>query len=225
MSRSMTADAMKKRKEREEKRAAAARLKAMAEGEVGNEEATLFTPPTADESPGLPSSSTDSDAKVLQQQHTVTVQGSSPASLGWYSSEGCRYSSITEAREAGIWSYPDNLHERAKCGVFRDLWDKGNFMGGGIRFGGDFLVYPGASSFLRYGPIEEYSSLFSGDPLRYHSHFVASVIDSPLSTIHPMEVVAHGRLGTATKKSHLLCGWDDEKREVSYYSIEWAGFG
>lgn len=40
-----------------------------------------------------------------------------------------------------------------------------------------------------------------------------------------MEIVAHGRLGTATKKSHLLCGWDDEKREVSYYSIEWAGFG
>jgi len=40
-----------------------------------------------------------------------------------------------------------------------------------------------------------------------------------------MEIVAHGRLGTATKKAHLLCGWDDEKREVSYFSIEWAGFG
>lgn len=40
-----------------------------------------------------------------------------------------------------------------------------------------------------------------------------------------MEVVAHGRLGTATKKSHLLCTWDDEKKEVSYLSIEWAGFG
>lgn len=67
--------------------------------------------------------------------------------------------------------------------------------------------------------------LSSGDPLRYHSHFVASVLESPTSSLRPMEIVAHGRLGTATKKAHLLCGWDDEKKEVSYLSIEWAGFG
>ena len=40
-----------------------------------------------------------------------------------------------------------------------------------------------------------------------------------------MEIVAHGRLGTATKKAHLLCGWDGEMNKVSYLSIEWAGFG
>lgn len=79
-------------------------------------------------------------------------------------------------------------------------------MGSGIKFGGDYLVYP-------------------GDPLRYHSHFVATVIESPSQTLRPMEVVAHGRLGTATKKSHLLCTWNDETKEVSYLSIEWAGFG
>jgi len=65
----------------------------------------------------------------------------------------------------------------------------------------------------------------TGDPLRYHSHFVATVLESPASTLRPMEIVAHGRLGTATKKAHLLCGWDEENRNVSYYSIEWAGFG
>lgn len=64
-----------------------------------------------------------------------------------------------------------------------------------------------------------------GDPLRYHSHFVATVHESPLSVLRPMEIVAHGRLGTATKKAHLLCSWDEKKQEVSYYSIEWAGFG
>lgn len=64
-----------------------------------------------------------------------------------------------------------------------------------------------------------------GDPLRYHSHFVATAISSPASTIDPMRIVAYGRLGTATKKSHLLCGWDEEKQQVSYVSIEWAGFG
>jgi len=76
----------------------------------------------------------------------------------------------------------------------------------GIKFGGEYLVYP-------------------GDPLRYHSHFTATVIDSPVASLRPMEIVAHGRLGTATKKAHLLCGWDDEKKEVSYLSIEWSGFG
>lgn len=65
----------------------------------------------------------------------------------------------------------------------------------------------------------------AGDPLRYHSHFVASVMPSPASPIRPMEIVAHGRLGTATKKAHLLCSWDDTKKEVLYFSIEWAGFG
>lgn len=65
----------------------------------------------------------------------------------------------------------------------------------------------------------------AGDPLRYHSHFVASVHDSPTSILRPMEIVAHGRLGTATKKAHLLCGWDEAKKEVAYFSIEWAGFG
>lgn len=61
--------------------------------------------------------------------------------------------------------------------------------------------------------------------MRYHSHFVATVHDSPESLLRPMEIVAHGRLGTATKKAHLLCGWNDENQEVSYFSIEWAGFG
>lgn len=40
-----------------------------------------------------------------------------------------------------------------------------------------------------------------------------------------MEIVAHGRLGTGTKKAHLLCGWNDERKVVDYYSIEWASFG
>ncbi|TEB36219.1 tRNA-intron endonuclease catalytic domain-like protein [Coprinellus micaceus] len=113
---------------------------------------------------------------------------------------------IEAARQAGIWDYPANLQERARCGVFRGLWDQGYYMGVGIRFGGEYLVYP-------------------GDPLRYHSHFVATVLESPTTMLRPMEIVAHGRLGTATKKSHLLCGWDDEKKDVSYLSVEWAGFG
>jgi len=116
------------------------------------------------------------------------------------------YETLDAARAAHVWSYPSNAEERARCEVFRDLWEKGYYMGGGSKFGGDWLVYP-------------------GDPLRYHSHFVATVQTSPSAPLRPMEVVAHGRLGTATKKAHLLCGWDHESREVTYFSIEWAGFG
>lgn len=78
-------------------------------------------------------------------------------------------------------------------------------MGCGIKFGGDYLVYP-------------------GDLLRYHSHFVASVVELS-APLRPMEVVAHGRLGTATKKAHLLCSWDASTQEADIFSIEWAGFG
>jgi len=144
------------------------------------------------------------------------------------------YETLDAARAAHVWSYPSNAEERARCEVFRDLWEKGYYMGGGSKFGGDWLVYPGACTlFVSFSPflltrvcvIHACASRTSGDPLRYHSHFVATVQTSPSAPLRPMEVVAHGRLGTATKKAHLLCGWDPESREVTYISIEWAGFG
>ncbi len=64
-------------------------------------------------------------------------------SLSWYHPDSSRYDSMTAAKEAGLWSYPSNLQERAKCGIFRSLWEQGYFMGSGIKFGGDYLVYPG----------------------------------------------------------------------------------
>jgi len=140
--------------------------------------------------------------------YTIVIPASS-TSLPWYNpplQKPTIYTTISSARTAGIWSYPSTLSERARCGVFKSLHAQGYFMGVGIRFGGEYLVYP-------------------GDPLRYHSHFAATVIESPVASLRPMEIVAHGRLGTATKKAHLLCGWDDERGMVDYLSIEWAGFG
>jgi len=141
--------------------------------------------------------------------------------FSWY--EEKIYPTLQEARDAGLWTYPSNQEERAKCAVFADLWQKGYFMGNGLRFGGDWLVYPGTCpmSVSQY----YYSIQPQGDPLRYHSHFVATVYPSPRTPIQPMEIVAHGRLGTATKKSHLLCGWDESTNQVTYISVEWAGFG
>ena len=60
--------------------------------------------------------------------------------------------------------------------------------------------------------------------MRYHSHFVSTAILSEKETIRPMELVAWGRLGTATEKAHLIAGWDDEKKQVEFWSLEWASF-
>ncbi|KAH9977293.1 tRNA intron endonuclease, partial [Lactifluus volemus] len=139
--------------------------------------------------------------------YTVSVPTTSD-DFAWYDSTAVAhtYETLDAARAANVWNYPATPEDRARCEVFRDLWEKGYYMGGGSKFGGDWLVYP-------------------GDPLRYHSHFVATVQTSPFAPLRPMEVVAHGRLGTATKKAHLLCGWDPVSREVTYITIEWAGFG
>ncbi|KAJ7219126.1 hypothetical protein GGX14DRAFT_434709 [Mycena pura] len=185
----MSEEAIKKRKDREMKKAMAA-------------EATSSAGP---ENALSPAETAAPSAQPSETQYTLVIPAAS-TSFEWYDDGMCRYTTIQAARAAGIWDYPSNLHERAKCGVFRGLWEQGMYLGGGIKFGGDYLVYP-------------------GDPLRYHAHFSATVLDSPTSSLTPMEVVAHGRLGTVTKKSHLLCGWNDEKKEVSYLTIEWAGFG
>ena len=153
--------------------------------------------------------------------YTVVIPGTS-TSFSWYTPEPHTHTTIQAAKDAGIWSYPSDLTERARCAVFRDLWERSYYMGGGLKFGGDFLVYPGIPiSFVS----PQLGSCLTGDPLRYHSHFTATVIESPEKTVMPMEIVAHGRLGTATKKTHLFCTWDETAGKVSYVSIEWAGFG
>ncbi|TFK84520.1 tRNA-intron endonuclease catalytic domain-like protein [Polyporus arcularius HHB13444] len=197
---STSEEAIRKRKEREAKKAAAAQAKALAEGLSldDSSSAPVLPVPVVEDRPGTPS-------KNAAHAFTVTIPASS-SDLQWYAPDSAAYSTLDSAREACIWTYPTTPFEYAKCRVFQDLWEKGNYMGGGIKFGGDFLVYP-------------------GDPMRYHSHFVASVVESPHAALRPMELVAHGRLGTATKKSHLFCEWDEKTQAVTYFSVEWAGFG
>ncbi|KAG7563027.1 hypothetical protein FFLO_01585 [Filobasidium floriforme] len=118
------------------------------------------------------------------------------------------FTDLDSARAAGVWTYPDDLVETSRCATFRKLWEAGMYMGQGIKFGGEFLGYP-------------------GDPLRYHSHFVTTTMTHPERVIRPLELVAFGRLGTATKKAHLLCCFDEdgEKGRVDCYSLEWGNFG
>jgi tRNA-splicing endonuclease subunit Sen34 len=74
--------------------------------------------------------------------HTVVVPTSS-RDLPWFALKEHSYDTLDSAREAGIWVFPSNLQERARCGVFRALWEKGYYLGNGVKFGGEYLVYPG----------------------------------------------------------------------------------
>lgn len=88
------------------------------------------------------------EVKVKEQPipaHTIKIAGESQG-LEWYvpsEERGTLFNTLEEAKKAGVWNYPATLMQTAKCAVFEDLWSKGNYMGGGLKFGGDLLVYPG----------------------------------------------------------------------------------
>ncbi|PHH72367.1 hypothetical protein CDD82_6017 [Ophiocordyceps australis] len=86
----------------------------------------------------------------------------------------------------------------------RFLNRQGYHMTPGLRFGAQYSVYP-------------------GDPLRYHAHFMANEHDWH-HEIPILDIVSGGRLATAVKKSLLLAGRDPTKEQESVFtlSIEWA---
>ena len=76
--------------------------------------------------------------------------------------------------------------------LFKHLHNLGYYMAPGLRFGCQFLVYP-------------------GDPLRFHSHFLAVGADWD-EEIDLLDIVGGGRLGTGVKKGWLLGGVEGEER-------------
>ena len=153
-SRAISEEAQRKRKERELRKQAEAARKAAAGEDVDNLAALLASTSTEPQK-DLTSRITDSGVGTSLPEgsntsmipHTIVIPASS-SSLDWYDSSTCLFPSLEAAREAGLWDYPSNLTERARCGVFKDLWKQGFFMGGGIKFGGEYLVYPGIYCFI-----------------------------------------------------------------------------
>ena len=91
--------------------------------------------------------------------------------------------------------------------LFAHLHSRGYFVMPGLRFGGDYNVYP-------------------GDPLRFHSHFIAVGLewnqDIPL-----LDLIGGGRLGTAVKKGYLIGGENTDTKtkgdNVRTFTLEWGG--
>lgn len=89
----------------------------------------------------------------------------------------------------------------------RFLLSSGYHMTPGLRFGAKYSVYP-------------------GDPLRFHAHYMASQYDWD-EEIPILDIVAGGRLATAVKKAFLIGGQEPGSEalpdgQVRTFSLEWA---
>jgi tRNA-splicing endonuclease subunit Sen34 len=121
--------------------------------DTATERASLSQPPVVVKAP----------SSSIVKAHSVTVATNSSV-LPWYPTSDKssafaaaspitasllqhqhEYKTLEAARQAGLWTYPSTQGERARCAVFRDLHEKGYWMGGGLKFGGDWLIYPGRS--------------------------------------------------------------------------------
>lgn len=118
-------------------------------------EGSETTPPPAAVAPAK------KDAKLDSIAYTITIQASS-TELPWFDAgaEGASFETLEAAGAAGVWNYPEPgpraVLQEARCRVFEELWRKGHYLGVGLRFGGDFLVYPGKQPVLAVGLVDRH---------------------------------------------------------------------
>lgn len=97
------------------------------------------------------------------------------------------------------------LPKQTAYDMYTHLQGKEYYLSPGLRFGGQFLAYP-------------------GDPLRYHSHHIA-IGYGWNEKFNVLDVVGGGRLGTAVKKCWYVGAKDYATGEYHGFSVEWSGFG
>ncbi|KAF6813288.1 tRNA intron endonuclease [Colletotrichum plurivorum] len=119
---------------------------------------------------------------------------------------------VTPTTSSGLHESPVNSLSdvTAPCTrpLHRHLQARGYFVTPGLRFGADYSVYP-------------------GDPLRFHAHFLATHYDQD-DKISMLDLVGSGRLGTSVKKGFLFGGeisvpGNHGIEEMRTFCVEWAG--
>lgn len=170
--------------------------------EAGPDEDSLFAPSTSDPVPvpvHSPTSTVASESVHLQPD--VEPYGVTPTTS---------YPPLAPPKpgsEASILppvpaSYP----------LYKHLHDQGYFLAPGLRFGCQYMAYP-------------------GDPLRFHSHFLCNGMGWD-DEFDLMDIVAGGRLGTGVKKGFLVGGEELSKAgnaavtnagSIRTFCVEWGG--
>ncbi|CAH0398733.1 unnamed protein product [Chilo suppressalis] len=85
--------------------------------------------------------------------------------------------------------------------VYKDLWDKGHHVTNGLKFGSDFLVYP-------------------GDPVRFHATYMVRCIYDKATPFRPANLVAFGRLSVAVNKLAVLAFYNSSEK-IDYQTLQW----
>lgn len=94
-------------------------------------------------------------------------------------------------------SYTGPLYvNRTRLAVFSELVRRGYYLNSGLKFGCDFLAYP-------------------GDPLRFHSHLQVKIVGWK-EPIKLQELISGGRLGTTVKKCWLIASAVDPNDPVNF---------
>ncbi|CDU24105.1 related to RNA splicing endonuclease gamma subunit [Sporisorium scitamineum] len=123
---------------------------------------------------------TEKDLDALPWHYTIPTLSSI---LPWY--HPTTYTTLSTLHPT-LYPYPSTHPELCSLALFEHLLSqRGMWCLNGLRFGGTFAAYP-------------------GDPLRYHSHYTAQLVMKG-EKLGMGRLVANGRLGTAVKKTHLLC--------------------
>eukprot|EP01025_Chloroclados_australasicus_P018819 TRINITY_DN20025_c0_g1_i1.p1 TRINITY_DN20025_c0_g1~~TRINITY_DN20025_c0_g1_i1.p1 ORF type:complete len:284 (-),score=38.23 TRINITY_DN20025_c0_g1_i1:360-1211(-) len=91
---------------------------------------------------------------------------------------------LADEGEPAQWNFPSTKQQAMNCAVFRDLHKKGYYLTNGLRFGSQFLVYP-------------------GDPSVFHSQFSVKIVEEDTEIFSPIQLAAMMR-GTHQARKHLL---------------------
>ena len=162
------------------------------------EEALFATPEASIASP--PSSSVSKTTRTSDPEPFIVTPSTSYPPLHSVGPNPSNTSSVTET----LPSYP----------LYKYLHDQAYFLSPGLRFGCQFVAYP-------------------GDPLRFHSHFLCTGVDWD-QEFDLLDLVGGGRLGTGVKKGFLIGGdssdgsmadarEEDAGDKVRSFCIEWGG--
>lgn len=142
--------------------------------------------------------------------HESTSESSTTSLESWGITPTTAFSSMLEPPVRADRPLP--RVEASRYALFKHLHAHDYFISPGLRFGCQFTVYP-------------------GDPLRFHSHFLAVAADWD-EEIDLLDIVGGGRLGTGVKKGYMIGGLEPtipdkgQKRngeQVRTFCIEWGG--
>jgi tRNA-splicing endonuclease subunit Sen34 len=165
---------------------------------------TLFSPSSSTSVLRKTSTSTQARSAEVEPYAVTPTNSYPPLQSSMSPGESVQASDVPDVPE----SYP----------IFRYLHDRGYFLAPGLRFGCQYMAYP-------------------GDPLRFHSHFLVNGLDWD-QEFDLLDLVAGGRLGTGVKKGYLLGGreardsrgqaaaesGDETGGGVRSFCVEWSGF-